>query len=111
MSEINTRAPFFPNSRSAQKAYAEKTEGASPSAPIQRNDIERSKEISNTTKPHAKVDINDVTKDFSVIKKAVDNAPELDRSEKIAQLKAQINNGTYEVDYDGLADKLLQSGY
>jgi negative regulator of flagellin synthesis FlgM len=46
-------------------------------------------------------------KDFSKIKKAAMSAPEPDNSEKIARLKSQIAAGTYEVDYDGLADKIL----
>ena len=39
------------------------------------------------------------------------SAPETDNSEKIARLKAQINAGTYEIDYDGLADKILNSEF
>jgi negative regulator of flagellin synthesis FlgM len=50
-------------------------------------------------------------RDFSRIKKAAASAPEQDNSEKIARLKAQIQAGTYEVDYDGLADKMLQSEF
>ena len=39
------------------------------------------------------------------------SAPEIDNSEKIARLKAQIAAGSYEIDYDGLADKILSSEF
>jgi hypothetical protein len=49
--------------------------------------------------------------EFSKIKKAALSAPEADNSEKIARLKAQIAAGTYEVDYDAIADKILTSEF
>ena len=68
-------------------------------------------ELSARTAGDAKVTIPEGVKDFSRIKKAAMTAPEQDNSEKIARLKAQIQGGTYEVDYDGLADKMLQSEF
>jgi len=38
-------------------------------------------------------------------------APEPDNTDKIAKLKAQIEAGTYEIDYDALADKILMNEY
>ena len=75
------------------------------------NSPERTTEIMDRTGADAKVNIGDGVKDFARIKKAAMNAPEQDNSEKIARLKAQIAAGTYEVDYDGLADKILTSEY
>jgi len=63
------------------------------------------------TSSDAKVNIVDGVKEFSRIKKAAMRAPETDTSEKIASIKAQIAAGTYEVDYDGLADKILSSEF
>lgn len=112
MSEINnsTRSPFFPNSKSAKEIYQKRIDKAETN-PLNRNAEERSQEIINKTSSHAKVDIDNKVKDFATIKKAVDNSAEIDNSEKIAKLKAQIQAGTYNVDYDALADKLLESEF
>jgi negative regulator of flagellin synthesis FlgM len=103
MSSIDTRSAFFPRSRSAeaQSTKSGKVDG------VQRNSMERASELSEKTATDAKVSIPEGVKDFSKIKKAAMSAPEPDNSEKIARLKSQIAAGTYEVDYDGLADKIL----
>lgn len=75
---------------------------------LKRNDEVRQDQL-ESTKKDAKVSINDAVKDFSRIKKAVDAAPPIDNSEKIAALKAQIEKGEYKVDYEGLADKILSA--
>ncbi len=77
---------------------------------LKRNDDERKVELEGT-KRDAKVQIPDAVKDFSRIKKAVDAAPEIDNSDKIASLKAQIQGGNYKVDYDALAGKMLESEF
>lgn len=107
MSSIDTRSAFFPRSRSAQ-AEAAKTKQA---AGVERNSMERSSELQAKTADDAKVNIGDGVKDFARIKRAADAAPEVDNSEKIARLKAQIQAGTYEIDYDGLANKILDSEF
>jgi negative regulator of flagellin synthesis FlgM len=108
MSSIDTRSAFFPKSRSAQ---TESTKNSGQVAPTGRNTSERASEILDKTAQDAKVNIGDGVKDFSRIKKAALAAPEPDNSDKIARLKAQIAAGTYEVDYDGLADKILKSEF
>lgn len=110
MSSIDTRSSFFPRSRSTQ---TESTKGGSlvDSTPVDRNSPERATQITEKTSADAKVNIPEGVKDFARIKKAAMNAPEPDNAEKIAKLKAQIQAGTYEIDYDGLADKILTSEY
>lgn len=108
MSSIDTRSAFFPRSRTAQ---TESTKGGNKVGDVQRNSMERTAELTEKTSTDAKVSIPEGVKDFSKIKKAAMSAPEPDNSEKIARLKAQIAAGTYEVDYDGLADKILQSEF
>jgi negative regulator of flagellin synthesis FlgM len=108
MSSIDTRPSFFPRSRSAQ---AEKSSGGRQVEGAERNTMERTSELQAKTAGDARVNIPDGVKDFSRIKKAAMSAPETDNSEKIARLKAQIQAGTYEVDYDGLADKILTSEF
>ena len=108
MSSIDTRSSFFPRGRDVK---SESTKGNGKVDGIQRNTMERASEISERTSGDEKVNIPEGVKEFSRIKKAAMAAPETDNSEKIARLKAQIAAGTYEVDYDALADKILTSEY
>lgn len=109
MSSIDTRSAFFPKGRPTSTESAKG--GGQVGAASDRNSVERSSELTAKTSSDAKVNIGDGVKDFSRIKKAAMAAPETDNSEKIARLKAQIAAGTYEVDYDGLADKILSSEF
>ena len=109
MSSIDTRAPFFPQSKTARAEVAQAK--ASQAQALQRNSYERAKEIEGKTSRDAQVSIPETIRDFSRIKKAVDAAPEIDNSDRVADIKARIQAGTYSVDYDGLADKLLQSEF
>jgi len=104
MSSIDTRAPFFPNSKTSRT-------DVNQAKALQRNSFERTQELEGRTAKDAKVSIPETIKDFSRIKRAVDAAPEIDNSAKVADLKARIQAGTYSVDYDALADKLLSSEY
>jgi len=107
MNSVDTRTPFFPQSKSSQT----EVQRSKAAQALKRNSYDRVQEIENKTSRDAKVTIPETIKDFSRIKKAVDQAPPIDNSEKIAMLKAKIQNGKYEPDYDALADKLLASEY
>jgi negative regulator of flagellin synthesis FlgM len=106
MSSVDTRPPFFPNSTPKRPALSRAQQSA-----LQRNSFDRVQELEDKTGKDAKVQIPNTIRDFSRIKKAVDASTEVDNSDKIANLKAQIAAGTYEVDYDALADKILSSEY
>lgn len=54
-----------------------------------------------------KVEISSFGRDLQIAKQAVANSPDV-RTDKVAQLKSQIENGTYNVDADSFADMLLQ---
>lgn len=108
MNSVDTRAPFFPRSKSAQQAQ---TSRANAAQSLGRNSYDRAQELEARTSDHARVSIPDKIRDFSRIKRAVDAAPQVDNSDKIARLKAQIQNGTYQTDYDALADKILSTEY
>ena len=107
MNSVDSRAPFFPRSKSAQTGAA----STNATQRLGRNTYDRVQEIEAKTSDHARVSIPEKIRDFSRIKKAVDAAPEVDNSDKIARLKAQIQNGTYQTDYDALADKILTTEY
>jgi negative regulator of flagellin synthesis FlgM len=105
--ETNARSSFFPHNK-PKVGGAGKTNTNiivnDQSTPIQKNE----KKPINLD---SKVDIDETIKDFSKIKLAVDKAPPIDNSAKIASLKQQINAGTYKMDYDQLADSILQSEF
>ena len=102
MSKVNNttiRPPFFPgNTKSSSRIKA-------------RNNSERKAELDEISKNHASVKINQKIKDFSRIKKLVDMAPEIDRSDKLSDLRNQIRNGTYQINEEKIADKILQNEY
>ena len=102
--ENNTNKPsIFKNQKNNMKANQLRK------SLLQTNDGARKRKLDQIAKNDAKIDIPEAVKDFSRIKKAVDLAPEIDNTEKIARLKEQINSGSYKVNYEALADKLLES--
>lgn len=107
MNSIDTRAPFFPNSKTGQKEISHSKRAQA----LKRNSYQRTQELNNTSSKDAKVSIPEAVKDFSRIKSAVDMAPPIDNTDKIARLKSQIQAGTYQPNYDAVADKLLSSEY
>ncbi len=107
MNSIDTRPPFFPNSKSNDRSIDQ----LKRSQFLKRNSYDRAQEIQSRTGQDAKVNIPDAVKDFSRIKKTADMAPPIDNSAKIARLKAQIQAGTYQADYEAVADKMLASEY
>lgn len=102
--DVTNRSNFFPNSEQAKTTRTQKVA-------LRRNDYARRQQLDKISQNDAKVKIPDAVRDFSRIKKAVDAAPEIDNSDKIAKLKQQINNGTYKVNYEAIADKLLTTEF
>ncbi len=96
---------FFPNDRSTKNTrHAQKLKNTT----LKRNELTRKKELDDNASRDAKVNISDAIRDFSRIKKTVDATPEKDNQSKIDQLKESISNGTYSVDYEAVADKILR---
>ncbi|MBF0206316.1 MAG: flagellar biosynthesis anti-sigma factor FlgM [Oligoflexia bacterium] len=111
MSDVRTDSPttFFPREhrstvRTDRSEQAEKISGIR-----NRNTKKRQNELKETTENDARVDISTKTKDFARIRKAVDAAPDINNKQKIAGLKKQIDEGTYKIDYDQLAEKILEN--
>lgn len=102
------RSPFFPKSRNTD---INQTGDAQSIQKLKRNAPDRMKELSQITKNDAKVDIPKAVRDFSRIKSVVDKAPDINKSDRIAQLKQQINSGEYKINYDGLAEKLIEQEF
>ena len=77
-----------------------------------RSSLERTQELKDIASRDANVTIPTTIRDFAQIKKIAD-APStaIDNTDKIASLKAQIQAGTYQTDYDAIADRILASEY
>ncbi len=103
---IDTRTSFFPNSRTRSRQKSAAMEKS-----LMRNDSPRSDQLKKMASKNTKISIPDAVRDFSRIKKTVDAAPEVDNSSKIADLKARIAKGDYSMDYDAMAEKMLQSEF
>ena len=54
-----------------------------------------------------KVEISNFGRELQIAKQAVKNAPDV-REDVVAKFKTQIENGSYDVDGDSFADKLLE---
>ncbi len=107
MSAIDTtssRSIFLPGKN------ARATDKSGP-AGLKRNTETRKNELEAFSKSDSRVEIPDAIKDFSRIKKVADAAPDIDNTDKIARLKAQIQAGTYHVDAGDLADKILEQEF
>ncbi|MCK5073881.1 MAG: flagellar biosynthesis anti-sigma factor FlgM [Bacteriovoracaceae bacterium] len=99
---IDNNNKFFPNSKKTNRGQI---------SPINHNDPARRKRLEGIIKNDAKVQIPDAVKDFAKIKRAVDKAPPIDNSKKVADLKKMIGQGSYKIDYDALADKMLATEF
>ena len=110
MNNINSgdRPNFFPNSKSS---FRTGRNNMVRGPHLKRNTSERREALQKMAERDVSVEIPTTVRDFARIKKAVDYAPDIDNSAKIAKLKQQIKDGTYKVDYDAIADKVLSSGF
>jgi negative regulator of flagellin synthesis FlgM len=111
MSNVNgprSRSFFFPKKR--EQNFRSQTSNRLDESHVNKNDSNRVNDLEKT-KTDAKVMIPDKVRDFSRIRKAVDMSSERDNSQKIAALREQIRTGSYKVDFDGLADKVIESEF
>lgn len=101
----SSRSIFMPGKKGASNS------GKVTPAALKRNSESRKSELEAFSKSDSRVDIPDSIKDFARIKKVADAAPDIDNSEKIARLKAQIADGSYKIDYDELSDKIMEQEF
>jgi negative regulator of flagellin synthesis FlgM len=108
MSAVESTSPrsiFAPNKKETRES------GKIGPTGLKRNSESRKNELEAFSKSDSKVDIPDAIKDFARIKKVADAAPEIDKSDKIERLKAQIADGSYKIDYDGLSDIIMEQEF
>ena len=70
------------------------------------NKVSKPQAAQKTTGVRDTVSFSSIGKDIQVAKQAVSNAPDV-REDVVAELKAAIKNGTYDVSGEAFADKLL----
>jgi negative regulator of flagellin synthesis FlgM len=75
----------------------------------QRNNIGNQpvdKPVTAAVAPEEKVDLSTRSKDLLQIKKTVSQLPEI-REDKIQELKTQVEQGTYNINGDKIAEKMI----
>jgi len=72
----------------------------------QKPEITSDKAASQVAKTD-KVEISEAAKEIQEVRKQLDNTPDV-RTEKVEQLKNQIENGTYEIKSEEIAEKMLK---
>jgi negative regulator of flagellin synthesis FlgM len=90
----SSRSLFMPSKKETRES------GKVGPAGLKRNSETRKNELEAFSKSDSKVDIADAIKDFARIKKVADAAPEIDNTDKIARLKAQIADGSYKIEQE-----------
>ena len=71
------------------------------------NKTTRTKSTTSVERPRDAVQISQAGKDYQIAKQAVANAPDI-REDRVADLKAQVKSGNYNVDTGDFASKLLE---
>jgi negative regulator of flagellin synthesis FlgM len=59
----------------------------------------------------AKVTIPEAIKDFAKIKKIVDEEPTINNEKKINRIRNEIKAGSYNINYEQLADKIIENEF
>ena len=73
------------------------------------DEIQQKKKGEKLSSLDAKVTIPEAIKDFARIKRVVDESPDLDNQIKVEKIKDQIKNGSYKINYELLAEKMLEN--
>lgn len=85
-----------------RQAYAKEVENAPPPQDVSKNQsAEPQKKI-----PEDKVSLSSSAKDMKIASEAVAAAPEV-RQEKVTEIKTAVDNGTYQVNAEKIADKMV----
>lgn len=72
------------------------------------NSVSATKKAKNNQLFSDKLEISQEAKAFKTAKAAVDNAPDI-RADKVANIKAQIEAGSYNISSEAVADKILEN--
>ena len=111
MSNIQTN--FFPNSKKTLRDHGknEKIQNFVDKVIPKNDQSDKVKTELKTLNKDADVMFSDKLHDFKKIKEAVKSAELPDKSNKIEKLRNQINSNEYNIDFDQLANKILEQEY
>lgn len=84
-----------------------RVEAMSQVAQIYKTNQTQSTEKTQKAKAKDEVQISETGRDFQIAKMALQEAPDV-REEKIAAIKSSMEAGTYEVNSNSFADKVIQ---
>jgi len=70
------------------------------------DNIKKETKTGGTFPQNEKIELSSDVKDFNQIKKALDNIPDI-REDKVQKIKKQINEGTYNVSGEKIAEKMV----
>ena len=74
----------------------------------QTNAVSGTKRINGVTSYNGKLEFSQTAKSYQTAKAAVNSAPDV-RQDKIAEIKAKISAGSYNVSSEAVAEKLLSN--
>jgi len=82
--------------------------GFEPVKAVKPSKVSQGRKSETASKPRASVSLSAFAEDVKAAQKAMGSIPDV-RMEKIAKITEQIQNGTYKVDAQKLADAMLNS--
>jgi negative regulator of flagellin synthesis FlgM len=82
--------------------------GFEPVKAVKPSKVTHGRKADTASKPRASVSLSAFAEDVKAAQKAMSNIPDV-RMEKIARISKQIQDGTYKVDAQKLADAMLNS--
>lgn len=78
---------------------------------VELSDIKQNKQLSNINKDYS-IKLSDnaqkISKLYQKALKQVKNTPDLEREEKIAEIKKKVEEGLYQIDSDKIAEELVR---
>ncbi len=92
------------NVNPGQQAYVRELESAKP-ADVTTDETQK---VEQKTAVEDKVSLSANARDINIAKNAVQAAPEI-REEAVQDIKKQVDAGTYEIDSEKIADKIVGS--
>lgn len=85
-----------------RKAYAKEVENSPPPQEMTKTQAAEMKKEA----PEDKVSLSSSARDMKIASEAVAAAPEV-RQEKVYEIKSAVDNGTYQINAEKIADKMM----
>ena len=106
------------NTTNPLRIFSESNHKKEPRSTSSFQDIQENKHDFNAKKKReknstvdAKVTIPEAIKEFAKIKKIVDEEPTINNEKKINRIRNEIKAGSYNINYEQLADKIIENEF